>query len=64
MAANTTLCVVVDEDTVRCDGMVFTRAELLKASNAIFWVYLCVYIILVLFAGRFRMVCSIESASS
>lgn len=50
-------CIVVNDDTVECDGLTLTREEgLLKASNALFWVYLCVYIFLVLFAGKFQMV--------
>ena len=45
-------CVVVDEKSVMCNNVTFTESEgLLKASNALFWVYLMVYIVLVLFAG-------------
>ena len=46
------LCQVVNNDTVVCDGIKYTRGELLKDTNFMFWVYLCVYIALVLFAGK------------
>lgn len=54
MAAGTgeVLCQVVNNDTVVCDGIKYTRGELLKDTNFMFWVYLCVYIALVLFAGK------------
>lgn len=45
-------CVMVGEGSVQCNGTTYTKAELLKDTNAMFWVYLCVYIILVLFAGE------------
>ena len=45
-------CVMVGEDSVQCNGTTYTKAELLKDTSAMFWVYLCVYIILVLFAGE------------
>ena len=47
-------CVMVGEDSVQCNGITYTKAELLKDTSAMFWVYLCVYIILVLFAGEFN----------
>ena len=47
-------CVMVGEDSVQCNGTTYTKVELLKDTNAMFWVYLCVYIILVLFAGEFN----------
>ena len=47
-------CTVVDEKTVECFGERFSQEEgLLKASNGLFWVYLCLYIVLVLFAGQY-----------
>ena len=52
MAGNMSECMMVDEDTVVCNGITFTRPELLKDTSAMFWVYLCVYIALVLFAGK------------
>ena len=60
MEMNSTLnCTLVDENTVECSGIIFTRGEgagaeeLVSASNVLFWVYLLVYAVLVLFAGRF-----------
>ena len=51
-------CTFVDEKTVECFGERFSLEEgLLKASNGLFWVYLCLYIVLVLFAGVFVCVC-------
>ena len=45
-------CTFVDEKTVECFGERFSLEEgLLTASNGLFWVYLCLYIVLVLFAG-------------
>ena len=52
MEGNVTACLMVDEDTVKCNGITFTKEELLKDTSALFWVYLCVYIVLVLFAGK------------
>ena len=52
MEGNLVACLMVDEDTVKCNGTAFTREELLKDTSALFWVYLCVYIGLVLFAGK------------
>ena len=47
-------CTVVDEKTVECFGERFSQEEgLLKASSGLFWVYLCLYIVLVLFAGQY-----------
>ena len=46
-------CVMIGEGSVQCNGTTFTKAELLKDTSAMFWVYLCVYIVLVLFAGQF-----------
>ena len=45
-------CVMVGQDTVHCNGTAYSKAELLKDTNAMFWVYLCVYVALVLFAGE------------
>lgn len=53
MAGEMIQCVVLGEDSVECNGTTYTRAELLKDTSAMFWVYLCVYIVLVLFAGEF-----------
>lgn len=50
-AGNLTLCRQISEDTVECNGITYSRPELLKDTNAMFWIYLCVYIVLVLFAG-------------
>lgn len=47
------VCVMVSEDSVQCNGTTYTKAELLKDTSAMFWIYLCVYIVLVLFAGEF-----------
>ena len=61
MEFNSTVnCTVVDEDTVECFGMIFTRGGeksegMVQASSPLFWAYLFVYIFLVLFAGRFLM---------
>ena len=46
------VCVMISEGSVQCNGTTFTKAELLKDTSAMFWVYLCVYIVLVLFAGQ------------
>ena len=47
-------CTVVDEKTVECFGEIFKREEgLVQASNPLFWVYLCLYMVLVLFAGKY-----------
>ena len=46
-------CTVIDEKTVECFGERFSVDEgLLQASNGLFWVYLCLYMVLVLFAGE------------
>ena len=50
------MCVMLSESSVQCNGTTYTEAELLKDTSVMFWVYLCVYIILVLFAGEFVMV--------
>lgn len=54
LSGNVTECLRVDEDTVRCNGIDFSRTELLQDTSAMFWIYLCVYICLVLFAGESR----------
>ena len=49
----TVLCTLVDEKTVECHNVTYTESEgLLSASNALFWVYLLVYMFLVLSAGK------------
>ena len=51
-------CTVIDEKTVECFGERFSVEEgLLQASNGLFWVYLCLYMVLVLFAGECVCVC-------
>ena len=49
---NLTECWRINEDTVECDGITYSRPELLKDTTVMFWVYLIVYIFLVLFAGE------------
>ncbi len=51
MVGENVTCVVVDSDTVKCGNTHYHIAELLEASDALFWVYLILYIVLVLFAG-------------
>ena len=46
------VCRWLNNDTVVCNGIRYTREELLKDTNVMFWIYLCVYIFLVLFAGE------------
>lgn len=45
-------CTVVSPEVVECDGREFHQQVFLTASEALFWIYLGVYIILVLFAGE------------
>ena len=45
-------CTVVSPEVVECDGQEFHQQVFLTASEALFWIYLGVYIILVLFAGE------------
>ena len=59
MEFNTTVnCTLIDENTLECFGERFTRGEggegegIIRASNPLFWVYLIVYLVLVLFAGK------------
>ncbi len=56
-------CVRVDKDTVKCDGLHYHLAELLGASDSLFWVYLILYICLVLFAGTYIHTRCIQLAS-
>ena len=47
------LCVLVGEDTVKCGEEVFGKPEsLYQPDNWPFWVYLVLYMVLVLFAGK------------
>ena len=50
--ADDVVCQWLNNDTVVCNGIRYTREELLKDTSVMFWVYLCVYIALVLFAGE------------
>lgn len=45
-------CVRVSDLEVKCDGDVYVREHFLGARDALFWVYLVVYVALVLFAGK------------
>ena len=48
---HTILCEVVNENTVSCNGEEFHDEALFQPNNALFWVYLVLYLVLVLFAG-------------
>lgn len=48
----TVLCKKIDEHTVSCDGVEYVSETLLQPSSTLFWVYLGLYMVLVLFAGR------------
>ena len=45
-------CTLVSPEVVECDGKEFHQKVYVTASEALFWIYLGVYIILVLFAGE------------
>ena len=45
-------CTLVSPEVVECDGKEFHQQVYVTASEALFWIYLGVYIILVLFAGE------------
>ena len=47
-------CVRVSELEVECGGEAYIREHLLGARDALFWIYLALYIVLVLFAGTGR----------
>lgn len=47
----TVVCEVVNENTVSCDGEEYHNEGLFQPNNALFWVYLVLYLVLVLFAG-------------
>ena len=58
----TVICTMVSEKTVECHNITYTESEgLLSASNALFWVYLLVYIVLVLFAGKLCRKLAVQS---
>lgn len=40
-----------DEGIILCDGKHYSEAELVKPTNALFWIYAGIYVVLVLFAG-------------
>lgn len=46
------VCEVVNNYTVHCDGEDFKSEFLLKPSNGLFWLYLCLYLLMVMFAGE------------
>ena len=46
-------CSRVDHNTVHCDGEDYHLEELLSATDALFWVYLLIYMVLVLCAGMY-----------
>lgn len=48
----TLVCEVVNENTVSCDGEEYHNELLFQPTNALFWIYLGLYLVLVLFAGR------------
>lgn len=45
------ICEVVNEHTVLCAGEEYKSEEILKPSNGYFWLYLCLYMLMVIFAG-------------
>ena len=47
-------CTKVGHDSVICDGTLFRiPEEKISTDDALFWVYLGIYVFLMLFAGRF-----------
>lgn len=55
MSNDSLLCVLVDQHTVRCGEEEYGKAEaesLYKPDSGSFWIYLILYMVLVLFAGR------------
>lgn len=53
-SAGERVCEVLSEQTVSCDGVEYHLESegLITPSKALFWVYLCVYMVLVLCAGE------------
>lgn len=49
----TILCSISSSNEVCCNGTEYEHVQLLKYTQAWFWVYLGVYIFLMLFAGEF-----------